>query len=106
MPQEHLQARRDQILQRVLAHVEGAGALLVLKAPPGSGKTYVTLRAMALARHRGRRVAVASYLLAEGLFQQRLRECGADVVAEPLGIHPAVVRLIARRRGEAVLVAA
>lgn len=44
-----------------------------------------------------RRVAVASYLLADGLFQDRLRDSGADVVAEPLGTHPAMVRLIANR---------
>ncbi len=55
-----IEARRDNVVQRVLAHVEGNHALLVLKAPPGSGKTWVTTRAVALARHRGRRVAVAT----------------------------------------------
>lgn len=44
-----------------------------------------------------RRVFIASYLLAHGLFQQRLHESGADGVAEPIGVHPAVVRLIADR---------
>ena len=49
-------------------------------------------------RSRGaRRVVVASYLLADGLFQDRLRASGADVVTEPLGTHPGVVRLIASR---------
>jgi sirohydrochlorin ferrochelatase len=49
-------------------------------------------------RTRGpRRVVVASYLLADGLFQDRLRASGADVVTEPLGTHPGVVRLIASR---------
>jgi sirohydrochlorin ferrochelatase len=49
-------------------------------------------------RARGaRRVVVASYLLADGLFQDRLRASGADVVTEPLGTHPGVVRLIASR---------
>jgi sirohydrochlorin ferrochelatase len=43
------------------------------------------------------RVFIASYLLADGLFQQRLHETGADGVAEPIGVHPAVVRLIAER---------
>jgi sirohydrochlorin ferrochelatase len=43
------------------------------------------------------RVAVASYLLADGLFQERLRNCGADVVSEPLGKHPGLVRVIANR---------
>ncbi|MFI6168683.1 sirohydrochlorin chelatase [Nocardia sp. NPDC051052] len=43
------------------------------------------------------RVFIASYLLAHGLFQQRLHDAGADGVAEPIGVHPAVVRLIADR---------
>jgi sirohydrochlorin ferrochelatase len=60
--------------------------------------------AVARLRTRGaRRVAVASYLLADGLFQDRLRASGADVVAEPLGAHPGVVRLIASRFRRAVL---
>jgi sirohydrochlorin ferrochelatase len=50
------------------------------------------------ARRRGaRRVVVASYLLADGLFQDRLRKSGADVVTEPLGLHPGMVRVIADR---------
>ena len=54
--------------------------------------------AVARLRRRGaRRVVVASYLLAEGLFQDRLRDSGADAVADPLGTHPAMVRLIANR---------
>ncbi|MGW6425599.1 sirohydrochlorin chelatase [Nocardia sp. NPDC055053] len=43
------------------------------------------------------RVFIASYLLAHGLFHQRLHDAGADGVAEPIGVHPAVVRLIADR---------
>lgn len=53
--------------------------------------------AVARARGRGRRVAVASWLLAPGLFQRKLTDAGADVVAEPLGVHPRVVDLILRR---------
>jgi sirohydrochlorin ferrochelatase len=53
--------------------------------------------AVAAARARGRRVAVASYLLSDGLFQDRLRASGAEVVTEPLGTHPRIVRLIADR---------
>lgn len=44
-----------------------------------------------------RRVFAGSYLLAHGLFQQRLHVAGADGVAEPLGAHPAVVRLLLDR---------
>jgi sirohydrochlorin ferrochelatase len=58
-------------------------------------------------RGRGaRRVVVASYLLSEGLFQDRLRDSGADVVTEPLGTHPGLVRLIANRFRRARLSAA
>lgn len=46
-------------------------------------------------RRSGRsRVFVASYLLADGLFQQRLYQAGADGVADPIGGHPGVARLI------------
>ncbi|WP_422742896.1 sirohydrochlorin chelatase [Mycobacterium sp. WMMD1722] len=51
----------------------------------------------AVRRRTGRRVVVASYLLADGLFQDRLRASGADVVTDPLGTHPGLVRLIAGR---------
>ena len=50
-----------------------------------------------LRRRGARRVAVASYLLSEGLFQDRLRASSADVVTEPLGLHPGLVKLIATR---------
>ncbi|UXA07540.1 sirohydrochlorin chelatase [Mycobacterium sp. SMC-2] len=43
------------------------------------------------------RVVVASYLLADGLFQERLRACGADLVSKSLGTHPGLARLIASR---------
>jgi sirohydrochlorin ferrochelatase len=54
--------------------------------------------AVAEARRRGAdRVAVASYLLADGLFQERLHASGADLVTRPLGTHPGLARLIADR---------
>ncbi|MFN2494780.1 MAG: sirohydrochlorin chelatase [Pseudonocardiaceae bacterium] len=42
------------------------------------------------------RVAVASWLLAPGLFHRRLAYVRADVVAAPLGVHPAVVDRLAQ----------
>lgn len=48
------------------------------------------------------RVAVASWLLAPGLFQQRLADAGADVIAEPLGAHDRVVDLVVQRYCDAV----
>ena len=42
------------------------------------------------------RVAVASWLLAPGLFYRRLTSVGADVVAAPLGAHPEVLDRLAQ----------
>jgi sirohydrochlorin ferrochelatase len=54
--------------------------------------------AVAAARAAGAdRVAIAPYLLAPGHFADRLAEAGADLVAEPLGAHPAVVDLVLSR---------
>lgn len=60
MPSPELHRRRQNVLAKVLHHIENRGLLLVLKAPPGSGKTFVSLRAVALARHLNNRVAVAT----------------------------------------------
>ncbi|MFP5068600.1 sirohydrochlorin chelatase [Pseudonocardia nantongensis] len=48
-------------------------------------------------RGAGERVAVASWLLAPGVFQDRLRGSGADVVAEPLGVHDDVLAALLDR---------
>ncbi len=53
---------------------------------------------VAAARVRGaKRVFVASYLLAHGLFHERLHAAGADGVTEPLGVDPGVVDLVVNR---------
>jgi sirohydrochlorin ferrochelatase len=53
-------------------------------------------------RERGsRRIAVASYLLAPGLFHDRMLASPADHVSEPIGAHDAVARLVLRRFDEA-----
>jgi sirohydrochlorin ferrochelatase len=44
-----------------------------------------------------RRIFIASYLLAPGLFHTRLHEYGGTAVTEPLGMHPGVVELLATR---------
>ncbi len=49
------------------------------------------------------RVAVASWLLAPGLFQRRLAASGADVVADPLCPDPAPARAVAARYREAAV---
>ena len=56
-----------------------------------------------LRERTGRPVAVASYLLAPGQFQDQLAESGADWLTEPLGGHPAVAGLVIDRYRKAML---
>lgn len=48
-------------------------------------------------REPGRRLFLASYQLADGLFHARLSAAGADGVAQPLGLAPEVIDLIVGR---------
>ncbi|MDF0528832.1 sirohydrochlorin chelatase [Tsukamurella sp. 8F] len=91
----------------MLSALVGHRVSIAFAAPCRDGSGYPSVSdTVARARCAGaRRVAVASYLLAEGLFQGRLEESGADVVSGPLGLHPAVVRLACRRRRHALLLA-
>lgn len=47
-------------------------------------------------------VAIASYLLAPGVFADRLHGAGADLVSDPIGTHPLVVETIIARYRQAV----
>lgn len=58
-----------------------------------------------VARARGR-VAVASWLLAPGLFHRAAATSGAAVVADPIGAHPAVADLVVGRYRDALRSAA
>ncbi|QHO91309.1 sirohydrochlorin cobaltochelatase [Actinomyces sp. 432] len=59
--------------------------------------------AVASWRQEGARtIAVAPYLLAEGKFSRALHRSEAGFVAAPIGAHPAVARIVARRYREAV----
>lgn len=60
MTTKTLQEKRRNVTQELLEAVDRRDGLILVKAPPGSGKTYITLRGMALAYHRGFRVAVAA----------------------------------------------
>ena len=62
-----------------------------------TGEPRVAEAVAAMRRHGRGRVVVASYLLSEGLFQDRLRDSGAELVTDPLGTHPGVARLIVNR---------
>ena len=79
---------------RLLSRLLGSPVELAFAA---SGAPAVT-EAVADLRSRGAaRVVIASYLLADGLFQRRLRDAGADLVTRPLGTHPETARIVADR---------
>jgi sirohydrochlorin ferrochelatase len=67
-------------------------APIVLGDRPGVADVVARLRA-----DGARRVAVASWLLAPGLFQRNLERCGADVVGAPLSDHDAVLDVLVSR---------
>ena len=69
----------------------------VLAAFAAAARPAVGGAVAALAARTGGPVAVASYLLAPGVFHDRLRACGAAWVSAPLGDHPAVAGLVAGR---------
>jgi sirohydrochlorin ferrochelatase len=54
-----------------------------------------------LRRSGARRITIAAYLLAEGLFYRSLHTVGADAVTAPLCLDPLVADLVARRYAEA-----
>lgn len=64
----------------------------VTAATPSVPDAVAALRA---AGHR--RVVIASYLLAPGLFSERLHSAGADAVSPPVGVHPLLVDAIVDR---------
>lgn len=97
-------ARSD--LHKMAAWVSALTSSRVELAFAATGEPPVA-KAVAQLRSRGaKRVVVASYLLADGLFQDRLRNSGADAVTDPLGTHPATVRLIVSRFRRARLLTA
>jgi sirohydrochlorin ferrochelatase len=92
---------------RAIADVERAAQLL--GAPAGfiataSPSVAAVVQSVRTRRSHGR-VAIASWLLAPGFFHTQLAGAGADIVAEPLGAHPAVADLIVRRATDMSLAA-
>lgn len=85
---------------RALATVRRAAAMLGAEAV-GYVATATPRVPDVVAGLRGRRVAVASWLLAPGAFHGSLADCGADVVSAPVGAHPLVVDALLRKYYEA-----
>lgn len=79
----HLAARRLSLLTRSAVQVG-----FITSARPSVPEAVASA---------GSRVAIASWLLAPGLFHQRLADMGADLVSEPIGAHPRLVDLVVRR---------
>jgi sirohydrochlorin ferrochelatase len=69
----------------------------VAAAFAASGEPSVKDAVSDMRNRTGGPVAVASYLLAPGLFHGRLARSGADWVTAPLGDHPAVAALVIDR---------
>lgn len=65
----------------------------IAASQPSVPEAVSTLRT----ENSGRRVVVASYLLAPGHFQGVLEACGADLVAAPLGDHPLIADIVLDR---------
>ena len=75
-----------------LAPLVGVPVTIAFAAPaPNAPQFPSVVDAVSGLRRDHRRVAVASHLLAPGLFQTRLERSGAEVVAAPLGLHPLIV---------------
>lgn len=55
-----LAGRRRDVLEQLLGAVDALQNVVVLRAPPGSGKTYAVECAVAFARERGLRVAIGA----------------------------------------------
>ncbi|NLG45828.1 sirohydrochlorin chelatase [Gordonia sp. (in: high G+C Gram-positive bacteria)] len=93
-------AHRDiECAARYLSALRGSPVEVAFASVSGASPYRSVAETVAdLRRHdRRRRVAVASYLLADGLFQRRLEESGADVVARPLGLATPVIELACAR---------
>ncbi|EME51597.1 MULTISPECIES: sirohydrochlorin chelatase [Rhodococcus] len=88
-------ARRD--VRRAAEMVSSLAGVAVRVGYVATGAPRVPDVVAELRAAGARRVFVASYLLADGLFHARLADAGADGVAAPLGVHEAVVRLVAQR---------
>jgi sirohydrochlorin ferrochelatase len=83
------------------AQAEEARAARLLSGYVGTrvriGYATATPRIDEVVARTGGRVAVASWLLAPGLFHRTASACGAAVVADPIGSHPAVADLVVAR---------
>lgn len=80
------------------ADVDEVAAELGATVAYASGRERLVSDVVARLRAKGtRRIAVAAYLLAEGLFYRSLHRAGADHVTAPLCVDPAIADLVLTR---------
>jgi sirohydrochlorin ferrochelatase len=119
----------DVLLDSLSRHLPGADAVVLAAAGSSDPQWRASIHTMAarLGAHVGyvsgsepkvadvvarlreqgaRRVAIAAYLLADGLFYRTLHRAGADAVTPPLALDPAIVPLVVRRYESALLTTA
>jgi sirohydrochlorin ferrochelatase len=88
---------------RAISDVEAVVAELAARRPGPVAVGYLSAarptlpEAIGSAHVPGRRTALATYLLAPGVFSRRLAGAGAHVVTGPLAPHPALADLVLRR---------
>ncbi|MFC6087423.1 sirohydrochlorin chelatase [Sphaerisporangium aureirubrum] len=90
-----------------LADVRAAARLLSVRLARPVTAAFASAGSPSLAQVMDRlrsspapRVAVASYLLAPGHFHDRMVDCGADLVARPLGVEEELAALVWHRHDE------
>ncbi len=88
-------------VEQIAAHLDGAHVGFTAGPHPRVADVVAGLRAAG-----NRRIAIAAYLLADGLFYRTLHRAGADAVTPPLCFDPAVAGLVLDRYESALLTTA
>jgi len=95
-------AAAQESVRMVAATWAGRGWWAVRAAFASEGQPTVEAAVRELRGEGAPRVAVASYLLAPGMFADRLAAAGADVTSAPLGDAPEVAGLVLARYDAAI----
>lgn len=88
--------------ERALSDVRTAARLLGRCCGQWLTPSYITTASPATEAQCGPGDFIAPYLLAPGLFHRRLADLPVAGVADPIGVHPAVIDLAAQRYRSAV----
>ncbi|XVV17045.1 sirohydrochlorin chelatase [Actinoplanes sp. CA-131856] len=89
-------------IEALAGHIPGGGHVgYVAGHDPKVADVVADLR-----RRGAKRVAIASYLLADGLFYRKLHQAGADWVTPPLCLDPITTDLVLSRYESALLTSA